>query len=110
MFVLFRMHFEVEIKQKSINHMLLFNNINFDQKFILFCVFINYDIFDNTFIDQFFAQEQNFKLLFLKYLIEFFVFDESNAKSELIIHYYYYFLLMNRRHRVIKFYIIFLFQ
>ena len=58
------------------NHVLLFNNINFDQKFILFRVFINCDVFDNAFIDQFFAQEQDFKLLLLKHSIELFVFDD----------------------------------
>ena len=92
------------------NHVLLFNNINFDQKFILFRAFVNCDTFNNAFINQFFAQKQDFELLFLKHSIEFFVFDESNAKSELIIHYCYFFLSMNRRHRVIKFYVIFLFQ
>ena len=92
------------------NYVLLLNNINFDQKFILFCVFVDCDAFDNAFIDQSFAQEQNFELLSLKHLIELFVFDESDAKSELIIHYCYFFFLMNRRHRVIKFYIIFLSQ
>ena len=45
------MHFEVEIKQDLMNHMLLFNNINFDQKFILFRAFVDYDAFDNIFID-----------------------------------------------------------
>ena len=92
------------------NHVLLFNNINFNQKFILFRALINCDVFDNAFINQFFAQEQDFKLLFLKHSIELFIFDESNAKFELIIHYCYFFLLMSRRYRVIKFYIIFLFQ
>ena len=102
------MHFEVEIKQNLMNHVLLFNNIDFDQKFILFRVFIDCDVFDNVFIDQFFAQEQNFKLLFLKHSIKFFVFDESNAKFEFITHYCYFFFSMSRRHRVIKFYVIFL--
>ena len=92
------------------NHVLLFNNINFNQKFILFCVFVDYDVFNNAFINQFFAQKQDFKLLLLKYSIEFFIFDESNAKFEFIIHYYYFFLSMNRRYRVIKFYVIFLLQ
>ena len=104
------MHFEVEIKQDLVNYVLLFNNIDFDQKFILFCVFVDYNVFDNVFINQFFAQEQDFKLLFLKHSIEFFVFDESNAKSEFIIHFYYFFLLRSRRHCVIKFYVTFLFQ
>ena len=104
------MHFEVEIKQNLMNHVLLFNNINFDQKFILFRVFIDCDVFDNVFIDQFFAQKQDFELLFLKHSIEFSVFDELNAKSELIIYYCYFLLSMSRRHRVIKFYVIFLFQ
>ena len=102
------MHFKVEIKQDLMNHVLLPNNINFDQKFILFCVFVDCDAFDNVFIDQFFAQKQDFELLFLKYSIEFFVFDESNAKSEPITHYCYLFLSMSRRHRVIKFYVTFL--
>ena len=88
---LFRMHFKVEIKQNLINHVLLFNNINFDQKFILFRVSVNCDAFDNVFINQFFAQKQDFKLLFLKHSIKFFVFDESDAKSEPITHYYYFF-------------------
>ena len=92
------------------NHVLLFNSIDFDQKFILFRIFVDCDVFDNVFINQFFAQEQDFELLFLKHLIKFFVFDESNAKSEFIIHYCYFFLLMSCRHRVIKFYVIFLFQ
>ena len=104
------MHFEVEIKQDLMNHVLLFNNINFDQKFILFRVFIDCDAFDNVFINQFFAQKQDFELLFLKHLIEFFIFDESDAKFKFIIHYCYLFLLMNHCHCVIKFYIIFLFQ
>ena len=104
------MHFEVEIKQDLMNHVLLLNNINFDQKFILFRVFINCDVFDNAFINQSFAQEQNFELLFLKHLIELSVFDESDAKFELITHYYYFFLSMSRRHRVIKFYVTFLLQ
>ena len=104
------MHFEIEIKQDLMNHVLLLNNINFDQKFILFRVFVDCDAFDNAFIDQFFAQKQDFELLFLKHSIELFVFDESDAKSEFIIHYCYFFLSMNRRHRVIKFYVIFLFQ
>ena len=90
--------------------MLLFNSINFNQKFILFRVFVDYDVFDNIFIDQFFAQKQDFELLSLKHSIELFVFDESDAKSELIIDYYYLFFSMNRRHRVIKIFIIFLFQ
>ena len=88
--------------------MLLFNNINFDQKFILFRIFVDYNVFDNAFINQFFAQKQDFELLLLRYSIKFFVFDELNAKSELIIHYCYFFLSMNRRHRVIKFYVTFL--
>ena len=104
------MHSEIEIKQNLMNHVLLFNNINFDQKFILFHVFIDCDVFNNAFINQFFAQKQNFELLFLKYSIKFFVFNESNAKFELIIHYCYFFLLMSCRYRVIKFYVIFLFQ
>ena len=99
------MHFEVEIKQNLMNHVLLFNNINFDQKFILFCVLVDCDVFDNAFINQFFAQKQDFELLFLKHLIEFFVFDESNAKSEFIIHYCYFSFSMSRRYRVIKFYV-----
>ena len=102
------MHSEVEIKQDLVNHVLLFNNINFDQKFILFRAFVDCDAFDNAFINQFFAQKQDFELLFLKYSIELFVFDESDAKFELITHYYYLFLSMNRRHHVIKFYVIFL--
>ena len=104
------MHFEAEIKQNLMNHVLLPNNINFDQKFILFRAFVDCDAFDNAFIDQFFAQEQDFKLLPLKHSIKFFVFDESDAKSEPITHYCYFFLLMSRRHRVIKFYVISLFQ
>ena len=104
------MHSEIEIKQDLMNHVLLFNSINFDQKFILFRVFVDCDAFNNVFIDQFFAQEQDFELLFLKHSIELSVFDESNAKSEFIIHYYYLSLSMSRRHRVIKFYVIFLFQ
>ena len=104
------MHFEAEIKQDLMNYVLLFNNIDFGQKFILFRALVNCDAFNNVFIDQFFAQEQGFKLLFLKHSIEFSVFDGSDAKSGFIIHYCYLFLLMGRRHRVIKFYIIFLLQ
>ena len=110
LFVLFCMHSEIEIKQDLMNYVLLFNNINFNQKFILFRVFVDCDIFNNAFIDQFFAQKQDFELLSLKHSIELSVFDESNAKSELITHYCYFFLSIDRRHRVIKFYIIFLFQ
>ena len=104
------MHFEVEIKQDLMNYVLLFNNINFDQKFILFYVFVDCDAFNNAFINQSFAQKQNFKLLFLKHLIEFSVFDESDAKSEFIIYYCYFFFSMSRRYHVIKFYVIFLLQ
>ena len=88
------MYFKVEIKQDLMNHVLLFNNINFNQKFILFRIFVDCDVFDNVFIDQSFAQKQNFELLFSKHSIELFVFDESNAKSEFIIHYCYFFLSM----------------
>ena len=104
------MHSETEIKQDLMNHVLLSSNIDFDQKFILFCVLVDCNVFDNAFIDQFFAQEQDFELLFLEHSIELSVFDESDAKSELIIHYYYFSLSMSRRHRVIKFYVTFLFQ
>ena len=84
------MHSEIEIKRNLINYVLLFNNINFNQKFILFCILVNYNVFDNIFINQFFAQKQNFELLFLKHLIEFSIFDKSNAKSEFIIYYCYF--------------------
>ena len=90
--------------------MLLSSSIDFDQKFILFRVLVNCDAFDNAFIDQSFAQEQSFKLLPLEHSIEFSVFDESDAKSELITHYCYFSLSMNRRRRVIKFYVTFLSQ
>ena len=102
------MHSEVEIKQNLMNHVLLSNSINFDQKFILFCVFVDCGASDNAFIDQFFAQEQDFELLLLEHSIEFSVFNKSDAKSELIIHYCYFSLSMSRRHRVIKFYVTFL--
>ena len=103
------MHFKIEIKQNLMNHVLLLNSINFDQKFILFRAFVDYDVFNNAFINQSFAQKQDFELLFLKHSIELSVFDKSNAKSELIIYYCYFFLSMSRRHRVIKFYVTFLF-
>ena len=45
------MHSEIEIKQNLMNHVLLFNNIDFDQKFILFCVFVDCDVFSNVFIN-----------------------------------------------------------
>ena len=102
------MHSEVEIKQDLVNHVLLSNSIDFGQKFILFRALVDCDVFDNAFIDQFFAQEQDFKLLSLKHSIEFSVFDESDAKSEPITHYYYLSFSVSRRHRVIKFYVTFL--
>ena len=98
------MHFKIEIKQNLLNYVLLSNNINFDQKFILFYVLVNCNVFNNVFIDQFFTQKQDFELLSLKHSIKLSVFDESNAKSKFIIYYCYFFFSMNHCHHVTKFY------
>ena len=88
-------------------------NKTFDNKiknvFIKFYVFIDFNIFDKVFIDKTFAQNLNFKLIFIKFFKILKIFNELIVVCNSIIHYvnvYFKIFVARENARLIQFYII----
>ena len=85
----------------------------FDNKiknvFIKFRIFIDFNVFNEIFINKIFAQNLNFELIFMKFFKILKIFDESIVVCDLIIHYvnvYFKVFVVRKNARLIRFYII----
>ena len=92
-------------------HVILKDNIDdhFKKLFIKFHAFIDFDVFDKTFIDKKFAFNLNLKLVSLKNFRIFAIFDKSIAACDSIIYYvdiYFKLFAIQEDVRLIRFYVI----
>ena len=81
--------------------------------FIKFRVLIDFNAFDEIFIDKIFAQNLNLELIFMKFFKILKIFDESAAACDSIIHYvdvYFKVFVALENVRLIRFYVIELFH
>ena len=80
----------------------------FRKLFIRFYAIINFNVFDKVFIDRFFAQKLNLKLIFLKNFCVFETFNKFEAVCDFIIYYVNVFFKKNsikEDYRLIRFYV-----
>ena len=102
------------IEKNVCTHVILNDNIDdrFRKLFIKFHAFIDLDVSDKVFIDRNFALSLNLKLISLKNLKTFEIFDESIAACGFITHYvdiYFKVFATQEDARFIRFYVIELF-
>ena len=99
------------IENNICTHVVLKKSIDnrFRKLFICFYAFIDFDIFDKVFIDRFFAQKLNLKLISLKNFRVFEIFNKFEVVCDFITHYVDVFfkkILVKRGYCLTCFYVI----
>jgi len=100
----------VNLSIKLVEHILLVYSIAYSLNFIQLKALIDTNVFENCFINKFYALEQKFKLKLLNTSINLESFDNFEVKFKLINYYCLLFLSINDIYRYIRFYVISLFK